>query len=89
MFFALCDNHDNRKAIGPTKNNLAEVNTMALSNIAGWNENTVGSACGASDKPAACGASEKPAETPAACGAADKPEEKPAACGSACGAGDK
>jgi len=62
---------------------------MALSNIAGWNENTVGSACGASDKPAACGAGDKPAETPAACGAADKPEEKPAACGSACGAGDK
>lgn len=71
---------------------------MALSNNAGWNENTVGSACGASDKPAACGASEKPiacgagdkpAEAPAACGAADKPEEKPAACGSACGAGDK
>ena len=71
---------------------------MALSNIAGWNENRAGSACGASDKPAACGASEKPAacgagdkpaETPAACGAADKPEEKPAACGSACGAGDK
>ena len=94
----LCDNHDNRKAIGPTEINLTEVNIMALSNIAGWNENTAGSACGASDKPAACGASEKPAacgagdkpaETPAACGAADKPEEKPAACGSACGAGDK
>lgn len=62
---------------------------MALSNIAGWNENTAGSACGASDKPAACGAGDKPAETSAACGAADKPEEKPAACGSACGAGDK
>ncbi|MCR5011581.1 MAG: ACGX-repeat peptide [Lachnospiraceae bacterium] len=53
---------------------------MALSNIAGWNENMAGSACGAGDKPA---------ETPAACGASDKPEEKPAACGSACGAGDK
>ena len=53
---------------------------MALSNIAGWNENTVRSACGASDKPE---------EKPAACGAVDKPEEKPAACGSACGAGDK
>ena len=98
MFFLLCDNHDSRKAIGPTEINLTEVNIMALSNIAGWNENTAGSACGASDKPAACGASEKPAacgtgdkpaETPAACGAADKPEEKPAACGSACGAGDK
>ncbi len=62
---------------------------MALSNITGWNENTVGSACGASDKPAACGAGDKPAEAPATCGAADKPEEKPAACGSACGAGDK
>ena len=49
---------------------------MALSNIAGWNENTAGSACGASEKPAACGA-------------ADKAEDKPAACGSACGAGDK
>lgn len=36
---------------------------MALSNIAGWNENTAGSACGASDKPAACGS---------ACGAGDK-----------------
>jgi ACGX-repeat protein len=89
MFFSLCDNHDNRKAIGPTEINLTEVNIMALSNIAGWNENVAGSACGASDKPAACVASEKPAETPAACGAADKPEEKPAACGSACGAGDK
>lgn len=42
--------------------------TMALSNIAGWNENTAGSACGAFDKPAACGTSEKPA----ACGAGDK-----------------
>lgn len=74
---------------------------MALSNIAGWNENTAGSACGTSEKPAACGsacgASEKPSacgsacgasEKPAACGAADKAEDKPAACGSACGAGD-
>ena len=76
MFFGLCDNDDNRKAIGPTEINLTEVNIMALSNIAGWNENTAGSACGASDKPAACGA-------------VDKPEEKPAACGTACGAGDK
>jgi len=76
MFSLLCDNNDSRKAIGPTEINLTEVNIMALSNIAGWNENTAGSACGASDKPAVCGA-------------ADKPEEKPAACGSACGAGDK
>lgn len=53
---------------------------MALANIAGWNGNTAGSACGAGDekKPAACGS---------ACGAGDK--EKPAACGSACGAGEK
>ena len=57
---------------------------MALSNIAGWGGNTVGSACGASDKP-----EEKPAACGSACGASDKPEEKPAACGSACGAGDK
>ena len=76
MVSGLCDNHDNSKAIGPTEINLTEVNIMALSNIAGWNENTAGSACGASDKPAACGA-------------VDKPEEKPAACGTACGAGDK
>ena len=70
---------------------------MALSNLAGWNENTTasayGSACGANDKPeekpAACGANDKPEEKPAACGANDKPEEKPAACGSACGASDK
>ncbi|MBE5850901.1 MAG: ACGX-repeat peptide [Lachnospiraceae bacterium] len=62
---------------------------MALANIAGWNENTAGSACGATEAPAACGAGDKPAEAPAACGASDKPEEKPAACGSACGAGDK
>ena len=89
MTFALCDNHYNRKAIGPTEINLTEVDIMALENIAGWNGNTAGSACGASDKPAACGAGDKPAETPAACGTADKPEEKPAACGSACGAGDK
>ena len=34
--------------------------TMALSNIAGWNENTAGSACGASDKPAACGCLKSP-----------------------------
>ena len=60
---------------------------MALTNIAGWNEDenkqtsaACGSACGAADKPTACGT---------ACGAADKPEEKPAACGTACGAADK
>lgn len=58
---------------------------MALSNIAGWNEDkqasaACGTACGAGEKPAACGT---------ACGAGDKPEEKPAACGSACGASDK
>lgn len=47
---------------------------MALSNLAGWNQET-----GAAPA-AACGS---------ACGAGDKPEEKPAACGSACGAGDK
>ena len=40
---------------------------MALSNIAGWNENTAGSACGASEKPAACGAGDKPTEAPADC----------------------
>lgn len=93
-------NKNHRQAMVPVETKLIkqEVRIMALSNIAGWNENTAGSACGASDKPAACGASEKPAacgagdkpaEAPAACGAADKPEEKPAACGSACGAGDK
>ena len=93
-------NKNHRQAMVPAETKLIkqEVRIMALSNIAGWNENTAGSACGASDKtaacgasekPAACGAGDKPAETPAACGAADKPEEKPAACGSACGAGDK
>lgn len=44
---------------------------MALSNIFGWNEKDeqqIGAACGAGDKPAACGASDKPA----ACGASDK-----------------
>lgn len=44
-----------------------EVRIMALSNIAGWNENTAGSACGASDKP-----EEKPAACGSACGAGDK-----------------
>ena len=54
---------------------------MALSNLAGWNEDRKGSAaCGASDKP-----EEKPAACGTACGASDKPEEKPAACGTACG----
>ena len=39
---------------------------MALSNIAGWNEDKqAGTACGT-----ACGASEQPAEKPAACGTA-------------------
>ena len=89
MLSGLWDNHDIREAIVPTEKSIQEVYIMALSNIAGWNENVAGSACGASDKPAACGAGDKPAETPAACGTADKPEEKPAACGSACGAGDK
>ena len=86
MIFSLCDNDFNRKAIGPAEINLTEVNNMALSNIAGWNENMAVSACGASDKPAACGAGDKHTEAPAACGAGDKPEEKPAACGAACGA---
>ncbi len=40
---------------------------MALANIAGWNENTAGSSCGASDKSA-----EKPAACGSACGAGDK-----------------
>lgn len=62
---------------------------MALSNIAGWNEDKLvsaacGSACGASDKP-----EEKPAACGSACGAGDKPEEKSVACGSACGSSDK
>lgn len=57
---------------------------MALSNLIGWNETSVTSACGAGDKP-----EEKPAACGSACGAGDKPEEKPAACGSACGASDK
>ena len=66
---------------------------MALSNLAGWNENTTASACGSS-----CGANDKPEEKPAACGsscgAGDKNSsegtvENPASCGSACGAGDK
>ena len=80
-------NEDHRQAMVPaeTKRIKQEVRIMALSNIAGWNENTAGSACGASEKPAACGSAcgdgDKPTETPAACGAADKPEEKPAACG--------
>ena len=41
---------------------------MALSNIAGWNEDKqTGTACGT-----ACGASEQPAEKPAACGTAGR-----------------
>ena len=69
-----------------------EEKTMALSNLAEWNnkqETAPATACGASDKPAACGASDKPAACGSACGASDKPAEKPTACGSACGAGDK
>ena len=47
-------------------NSEQEVSIMALSNIAGWNEDkNVGSACGS-----ACGASDKPEEKPAACGSA-------------------
>ena len=76
---------------------MKEVIAMALSNLAGWTENTAASACGAGDKPeekpaacgSACGADDKPEEKPTACGCGDKPEEKSAACGSACGAGDK
>ena len=83
---------------------LQEVTKMALTNIAGWNEDenkqtsaACGTACGAADKsedkPAACGsacgAADKPTACGTACGAADKPEEKPAACGTACGASDK
>lgn len=45
---------------------------MALANIAGWkNNNTAGTACGASDKP-----KEKPAACGTACGASDKPKNK-------------
>lgn len=65
------------KGIFPNK--IQEVEKMALSNIAEWNEEKAASACGS-----ACGAAEKPA----ACGAST-PEEKPAACGSACGAREK
>ena len=62
---------------------------MALSNIAGWNEDKqTGTACGTE-----CGASEQPAEKPAACGtacgASEQPAEKPAACGTACGASEQ
>lgn len=38
---------------------------MALSNLIGWNETSVTSACGS-----ACGAGDKPEEKPAACGSA-------------------
>ena len=54
----------------PKKLILQEVTKMALTNIAGWNEDEN------KQKSAACGT---------ACGAADKSEDKPAACGSACG----
>lgn len=68
---------------------------MALSNIAGWNEDkrassACGTACGASDNSVSGGnTEEKPAACGSACGASDKTEEKPAACGTACGASDK
>ena len=66
-----------------------EVRLMALSNIAGWNENAqadsaCGTACGAGDQP-----EQKPVACGTACGAGDQPEQKPVACGTACGAGDK
>lgn len=58
---------------------------MALSDIAGWNDDKkTGSAC-----TSACGASEKQAACGSACGASDKPDEKQTACGTACGASDK
>ena len=38
---------------------------MALSNLAGWNEKMMTSACGSS-----CGANDKPEEKPASCGSA-------------------
>ena len=62
---------------------------MALSNLAGWNEEKTASSCGT-----ACGAAddkqeEKQAACGSACGASDEPAEKPAACGSACGASDE
>ena len=68
---------------------------MALSNLAGWNENSnatasaCGISCGGGDKKGSEGTvEEKPAACGSSCGAGDK-EENPAACGSACGAGDK
>ena len=48
--------------------------SMALSNLADWNQTKA-----SPEKGAACGT---------ACGSG-KPEKKPAACGSACGAGGK
>ena len=50
--------------------------TMALSNIASWNDSKTASACGS-----ACGSGDKAS----ACGTSDKAS----ACGSACGSGDK
>ena len=72
-----------------------EVETMALSNLFGWNkkaETEPASACGTACS-TACGAGDQPDGKPSACGSAcgagDQPDEKPSACGSACGAGDK
>ena len=62
---------------------------MALSNIAGWNEDkqastACGTACGASDKPEG---SNRPVDD---CSERTEAERRqPAACGSACGASDK
>ena len=56
---------------------------MALSNLAGWNNEQETAPA------AACGVADEPKESGSACGASDKPEEKPSACGSACGAGDR
>jgi ACGX-repeat protein len=58
----------------PKKLILQEVTKMALTNIAGWNQDEN------ERTSAACGT---------ACGAADKSADKPAACGTACGAADK
>ena len=58
---------------------------MALSNIAGWNEDKQAStACGTSDKPEG---SNRPVDD---CSERTEAERRqPAACGSACGASDK
>ena len=79
----------NRAEAQENHNKTQEVTIMALSNIAGWNEDKqTGTACGT-----ACGASEQPAGKPAACGtacgASEQPAEKPAACGTACGASEQ